>query len=107
MLVECLVANCSKEGVRQLRRPEEEEIASKGCGKSKSNEKTQEKELGRTEREDHHRAEGTSAKTVLGDGDARPELASRWWPAHRCCASDNGGHAKQDRWSLCSPAGLL
>ena len=69
-----------------------EEIASKGCGKSKNNEKIQEKALGRAEREDHHRAEGPTAKTVFGDGDARPELASRWWPAHqfRCCAFDDG-----------------
>ena len=69
---------------------ETEEIASKGCGKSKNNEKIQEKELGLAEREDHHRAEGPTIKTVLGNGDARPELVSRWWPAHRCCASDNG-----------------
>ena len=55
------------------------------CGKSKSNEKTQAKELGCAEREDHRRAEGPTAKTVFGDGDARPELASRWWPAHQRC----------------------
>ena len=71
-----------------------EEIASKRCGKSKNNEKTQLKELGCAEREDHRRAEDPSAKRVFGDGDARPELASWWWPAHRRCASGDGGHAK-------------
>ena len=35
-----------------------EEIASKGCGNSKNDEKKQEKELGCAEREDHRRAEG-------------------------------------------------